>query len=676
MHPQFVGAESQAANWKKIKDLLSEAIIRKCAAQLRIIYNEISKSKVRAGGLLDNFVDTLKNQETLKEFTVDLKSVLLLSSVQPTFLGKMDKVTKNGIPLAELLTKEQISTSFPQLKDHQLMLSMAEHLLRLKESVGHNIEFVQGLMGDITRIKKEGSLSSKIYDEMIIFVINVKKEINGQIIKETVQELVRLYKAKKIQLDSFLQEALAYCLLASFGEFWDYASCLYQNERNKQSETLLLRSDERLRTYIQEFFLVVQQQIYPVVVAEKNADMLFNSYSFLNDLSTLPVTPKESPITLSKPLELAFNTVCLFLPFKVDTLHDLFSDQLFCYFYSLFKQSVDGMLRDYKVTLNSMALNVYNQVIQRFDKSTFSTIHATTIDPQGDQATLRDLYFRPIKVTRYLLENCSKRVSTTDLQRLAYDCIEASTRLLFECSDQFKDKMDAFLFILKNLVYIYVFLATSFDSQNSTVRLSQLNYNPRSSGLESLFAGRLDLATIGGVLYDLVPRMSEYKVDLRANMRQAVEHVLDRIMERGISVSASQVLQINGLTKNINQKIEAVEEALKAIKDEDQGKKTELQAEIIKLKADRSKMVDADAVSNAAVAFEHSAREFLTMLLAKCKVYLDEDSAKLIQEELAPLLLDSLATHLQTLSTAFELGVSASEWKASLLDLIKNDTYN
>lgn len=665
MHPQFVGAESQAANWKKIKDLLSEAIIRKCAAQLRIVYNEIGKAKTKVSGLIESFVDTVKNESTQQELEVDLKSLLTLASVQPTFLGQLESLSKKGVQLAEILTADKLANNFPQLSQSQPILALVNHLLQLRATILQNVEFMRGIIGDITRVKKAGSLSSQIYDDMVVFVLNVKKEVSGNMTRDRIQELVRLYKTKKMTLDLFLQETLACCLLAGFGEYWDYSACLYQNEKGSQSEALLVRADDKLRSYLQEFFSSVQQQIYPVVVAEKNADMLFTSYGVLNDLSTLPVIPKETKVNLPQPLELAFATIRLFLPFATQSLHDLFSDQLFCYFYSLFKQAVDGMLRDYRVTLGGMAQNVYNQVIQRFDKSSFAASHVTVIDVNGDRSALQALYFRPVKVTKYLIENCSKRIPTGDLQRLAYDCIEASTRALFDCANLFADKTDGLLFVLKNLVCIYVFLSTSIDSASSTVKLTQLNYNPRIAGLDNILAGRMDLATISNAIYELMPRVSEYQVDLKASMRQAVEHVVDRIVARGVALSTEQTSPILNSTSAITNKILALEESSKA-SEASPLQSSHVKGEILKLKAERSKMVDPEAVKQAFKAFDSNARSFISNLRSKTEAYLDEDSGRLIQDSAIPYLVETLTSHLETVNALSDSGTPATTWRASL----------
>jgi hypothetical protein len=661
VHPQFVGADAQAANWKKIKDLLSEAIIRKCAAQLRLIYKEIGKAKTKVGGLLDIFVDDIKNDKTERELQVDLKSVLLLSSVQPSFLGQLDFLSKNGVPIPELMTPDNLSLNFPKISASQSMESLVSHVLQLKSSISENVAFVKGIMGDITRVKKAGSLSSQIYDDMIVFVLAVKKEVGGSLTRERLQELVRQYKSKQMTLDLFLQEAMASSLLGGFGEYWDYSACLYQNEKGTQAEALLLRADDRLRNYLQEYFQNIQQLIYPVIVAEKNADMLFNSYSILNDLSTLPVTPRDTVIKLPEALELAFGSIRLFLPFPTDSLHDLFSDQQFCYFYSLFKQAVDGMLRDYRVTLTSMAHNVYAQVIQRYDKSSFSGSHSNIIDVKADPLEMKQLYFRPIKVTRYLLEHCSKRIATTDLQRLAYDCTEASTRALFDCSGLFPDKTDGLLFALKNLAFLYVFLATGMGGSGATVRLAQLDYDPRSAGLDSLLAGRVDLATLGSVFYDLVPRVSEYQVDLRANLRTAVDHVLDRLVARGLALASEQTGPIVKAGRAVTERIRALEVAEK-----DGGRESEVKAEILRLRAERSRMVDPEAAGLAFKAFDCASRTYISELKAKGEVYLDEDSSRLVEESVIPYLIDSLADHLASFNEVFDTGTNRASWKASL----------
>lgn len=661
MHPQFVGAESQSANWKKIKEILSEAIIRKCATQTRVIFIEMSKTRVYMTDISEVHLEQIANNENESEFKVDIKSVLLLACLHPTLLGKLPLLSINSKPLSEVLSSESLTDTFPYMKSSKQLAEMCKLISHLQKLLAENIVFVQGLMGDITRIKKEGSLSSQIYDDMIVFILNIKKEINGQIIKDTVQELVGRCKSKKITLNLFLQEALAYMLLFSFGEFWDYSTCLYQTDKNKESNMLLLRSDDRFRTYMQTLLSEVQQIIFPIVVAEKGSDMLFSCYSILNELSTLPVVPKDQAIALSGPIELVFKTIELFLPFKLDSLHDLFEDQRFCYFYSLFKQAVDSMVRDYRVTLASIAQSVYLQVIERFDKSTFVKTHLIKLEGL-DPATSKETFFRPIKVTLYLLENCKKKIGTADLQKLAYDCIAGSTKLLFECSQMLPNQIDSCLFIVKNLMSLYVFLETNFDREGSTIKLNQLNYNPRPHGINNLLAGRIDFATISGVLYDLMPRMSEYKVDLRTSVRQAIEHILDRIISQCVVQSTSKLQAITAQNSRLINRIAELEGSSIGSPKSPKSMSPGQSAELMTAKAQRSEVAHQPAIEDAIAAFDTQSKAFLRSLLEKAESYADDNTLKLLQSELIPYLHKSLADSLKSFTKSLDLPDRSEGW--------------
>lgn len=672
MHPQFVGAESQAANWKKIKEILSEAIIRKCASQTRVIFVEMSKTRVNLTDISESHIEKISNTENGAEFEVDIKSVLLLACLHPTLLGKLPHFFIGDLSLAQVLSSDTLEVKFPYTKTSKQLGGMCRLISHLQKSLAENISFVQGLMGDITRIKKEGSLSSQIYDDMIVFILNVKKEINGQIIKDTVQELVGKCKAKKLTLNIFLQESLALLLLFSFGEFWDYSTCLYQTDKNRESNMLLLRSDDRFRTYMQTLLLEVQQIIFPVVVAEKGSDMLFGSYSILNELSTLPVIPKDQQITLSTPIGLVFKTIELYLPFKLNSLHDLFEDQMFCYFYSLFKQAIDCMVRDYRVTLASVAQSVYLQVIERFDKYSFTNGHPVNFEA-ADLDTLKATYFRPIKVTLYLLENCRKKIGTADLQKLAYDCIAGSTKLLFECSQMLPDQIDSCLFIVKNLMSLYVFLQTSFDREGSTIKLNQLNYNPRPHGINNLLAGRIDFATISGVLYDLMPRMTEYKVDLRTSVRQPIEHILDRILSQCVIQSTSKIQEVTARISPLIKLITDLEGTEIGSSKNLNQESPKQNAELMKARAERSQIANQREVQDALTAFDDLSKAFIKSLLGKVNRYADDNSSKLLKSELIPYLENTLSSNLKSFTKSLDLPDRSDQW---LKDVRALDTTN
>lgn len=59
----------------------------------------------------------------------------------------------------------------------------------------------------------------------------------------------------------------------------------------------------------------------------------------------------------------------MLLPFDTKNVKMLFKDELFCYYYSLFKFFVDQLAKDYRTHIATFTYNVYHQVIEKFDKS-------------------------------------------------------------------------------------------------------------------------------------------------------------------------------------------------------------------------------------------------------------------------------------------------------------------
>ncbi len=53
-------------------------------------------------------------------------------------------------------------------------------------------------MIDITKIKREGNITSKMYDDLLTFIFNIKKEISGPVMKDTFSEIIKLYKTKNL----------------------------------------------------------------------------------------------------------------------------------------------------------------------------------------------------------------------------------------------------------------------------------------------------------------------------------------------------------------------------------------------------------------------------------------------------------------------------------------------
>jgi hypothetical protein len=268
-------------------------LIKKCAMQLRTIYLQISKHQLKVANILEPHLLELRNAEKDKTFTVELQKFLVLISLQPTFLGRCGLIFKGSLSVEDILRRGLGGQELALANGQEHLLLMCNNVRNLIEEVGDGIGFIQSLMFDITKIKQEGVITSKIYDDLITFIFNVKKDIVSPVLKEILMEIIRNYKAKKISLELLLQEVIAYTLLLTFGEFWDYANCLYKSERQKQINILLFRSDERFRTYLQDLYSTVLNMVLAIVVAEKNAEDMFAAYKTINEFVTLPVLPES-----------------------------------------------------------------------------------------------------------------------------------------------------------------------------------------------------------------------------------------------------------------------------------------------------------------------------------------------------------------------------------------------
>ena len=649
MHPHFIGADYQAVQWKKIKEILVEAITRKCATQLRQIYLEISKHKPRVSNVIDVFPVKLTNTEKHKEFSVELQRFLLVVSLQPSFLEKTAIIAKDGRSLADLLKAEQLADAFPQVRGKSQLQGIASNMKSLLESIGSSISFVQSLMFDLTKIKQEGTVTSTIYDDLLAFIFNVKKEISGNVMKEAFQELVAHFKTKKITLEVYLQETISYCLLFTFGEFWDYATCLYKSERHKQINIVLLRSDDRFRNYLSEFYNDLIMLIFPAIISEKSSDALFAGFHILNDFVTLPVLPEDAAVKFGETLTLTFETIQLLLPFDTPNIKHLFKDELFCFYYSLFKVFIDQLVKDYRNHLNTFAGNIYRQFFEKFDKKEFLASHPLKIPNRADKDLWqkfaaekhRATYFRPINVTKYLLGNCLKKISNLDLQKLAYDCISTTLRLLLECSQSFQDSFDGSLFIIKNLVELYAFLENDFDKNHSVVKLNQMSFNPKNTSFNNLMKGRYDLETISGILYELMPKMTEYSVDLKQNICKALDHILEKNLEAFSGMVSSPLLEFVSQTKALGTKREGWESLQKAGGKSDPAHQKRIDAQLKEITETHEALFSQASVLKVYQHFESTICAVLESMIDKLNCYADENTYRIFQEKFLPYLVDS-----------------------------------
>lgn len=270
------------------------------------------------------------------------------------------------------------------------------------------------------------------------------------------------------------------------------------------------------------------------VISETDMAILFQSFENINELCILPVKPKNEPLALGESLKGVLNLVMVLLEFDCDSVHSLFDQQLFCFYYSLFKRFLDSLNKDFRGHLVNTSSIVIDQVFRNFDEQKFTQSHPLSFPDSASreyavfkQAGHAQSYFRLITVTKYLLGNLSKKVQAEDLNKIAYDCISETMKYLFSCSQYLKDSFDASLFVVKNLLSLYQFLDEIFQTKGVAIKLEQRSYEPSSSGISKFLGSSFDFATIRNVVLDLMPKINSYSVDLRENVCKVLNHIFE-----------------------------------------------------------------------------------------------------------------------------------------------------
>lgn len=244
---------------------------------------------------------------------------------------------------------------------------------------------------------------------------------------------------------------LSYALLISFGEFWDFASFLYKSDdsenkssyskKNKKINIILLRSDTKLQDYLKQILDKFSAEIMRNAISESDMAIMLSCFDNINELSVLPVKPKSEIPNLGETLRTSFDLVMVLVDFKCKSIHSLFDDELFCFFYSLYKRFVDTINKDFRSHLVLTTNLVIDQVFKQFNDQKFPQDHPLKIPVSQDkdyarfrEANHAETYFRLIKVTKYLLGSLTKKVSSDDLNKIAYDCMSETLKHLFTCS--------------------------------------------------------------------------------------------------------------------------------------------------------------------------------------------------------------------------------------------------
>lgn len=331
-------------------------------------------------------------------------------------------------------------------------------------------------------------------------------------------------------------------------------------------------------------------------------------------------------------------------------------------------------------------------VFENFDKQAFLSSHPLKFPTSSDAAAYaafsagnhHSTYFRPVKVTKYLLQNCQKKLQPADLQKLTYDCTSSCLTLLFASAKQLPDSFDSSLFVVKNLLELYAFLEHEFLEEGSKVRLSQVSFSPRTAAFSEFVRGRVDLETLGGMLYELLPKMTEYSVDLKQNVCRALDHVLQSNLEVfGYLVSKPLAIFIDKV-KLLNAKKDTAEQLLKSLPENAPQSEVKRQETLAKeVQEALNLLFKPEAILQVYSSFDSTVEEIFAMMIDKLNVYADDNTVRVFREKFFPFLVDGTLDLLHTFYVEVakrENGEllkqhnfkDASKWKENINSLIEN----
>jgi hypothetical protein len=380
----------------------------------------------------------------------------------------------------------------------------------------------------------------------------------------------------------------------------------------------------------------------------------------------------------------------MMLPFETQQVRNLFQDELFCYFYSLFKLFIDQLMKDYRQNLHYFAQNIYSQAFLGFDKSSFTSSHPLKIPVKSDKAQYErflkekhnNTYFRLITLTKYLLENCWKKINQQQFQKLAYESVSNTLKHLFECAQFFQNSFDSSLFIIKNLVELYNFLQNNLDTTETLIKLNEMNFSPKNDSLTSLFKGKIDLETLSGVFYELMPKMTEYSIDLKANICKAIDLIFEKNLEIFSVLVCKSLVEYMNRVRTIQSKRESWEAILKTVDPADKGQVGRVEGSLKELEEGYGSLMGAETIKQVYQSFASTIGEIFEMMVDKLNCYADQNTQAIFKDKFLPYLVDSTMNLLHS----FYIEVSknyrsnfydefmfkdTSKWREDLISLIQ-----
>lgn len=259
----------------------------------------------------------------------------------------------------------------------------------------------------MTNYRQEGIITSEIYDELISFWFSFKLTTIEASISKICGTFNKLASQKDLSLPDYVNELCSYALVISFGEFWDFASFLYRTETDpsspqqqrprlpngaksgldsglqKKIKISFLRSNTQFQEYMTKLLEFFSSEMMRQVMIERQMEIVYSCHSILKELSTLPVKPVSSEPEIDPTVRKSFEMIIALVDFQASQISDLFKDELFCYFYSLFKQFVDDVKSDLKERIIHLSSLIVEQLFQNFSTREFLKTHPLSI-PDSD----------------------------------------------------------------------------------------------------------------------------------------------------------------------------------------------------------------------------------------------------------------------------------------------------
>lgn len=517
------------------------SLMRKTASAIREIYSCIKESFGEIKEIEKSIIVNLGSTKHKKQFRVDFQKLVYLLCLEPSLLECTGTVTIDGVILIDSIKTGKFAEAYPQLKS----MAVSKRIPTIQKLIDSVVPIVPGckkILCRMTSLRHEGKIDPKIYDDLVEFWFTFKFTT----IEKSLRNISHIYnehaKSKKLHLTEYVQEMVSYAMMISFGEFWDFSSFLYRIEGFESGDkvgVIHLRTNELFQSHMDKIFAIFAGEMMRQVMVETDMEAVYTCHNLLKELSTLPVKPKDVPLNVGESLMLSFDLILTFVSFNSEGVEGLFNDELFCFYYSIYKRFIDEIKRDLHERIIHLSELVVDQLFKNFQPKEFLQSHPLEIPSMSETSKYQEfvsaghseLFLRQVRVARYLLKNTKLKVKQMELSQLAFDLVSFSLKSIFECSQHYKDSFDASLFVIKNVLYLYSTLEEEFYEHGGIVTLAQMSYSPSSSTLSSFMTGNFDLASIGKLFLDLLPKMSTYSVDLRDNLSKVVKHILEKNLQ-------------------------------------------------------------------------------------------------------------------------------------------------